>query len=59
MISTNTTSTPTDRPSFDFARWWDRYGILFVLIALVLLMAAIAPNFASVDNFWKDRKSVV
>ncbi|WP_347040858.1 ABC transporter permease subunit [Brachybacterium nesterenkovii] len=58
MTSTNTTSTPTDRSSFDFARWWDRYGILFVLIALVLLMAAIAPNFASMDNFWNIARAI-
>ncbi|WP_341853799.1 ABC transporter permease [Brachybacterium sp. GPGPB12] len=58
MTSTNTTSTPIDRPSFDFARWWDRYGILFVLIALVSLMAAIAPNFASMDNFWNIARAI-
>ena len=32
------------------AMWWDRVGILLVLVLLVILMALIAPNFASVDN---------
>ena len=58
MTTTDTSSTTTDRQSFDFARWWDRYGILFVLIALVLLMAAIAPNFASMDNFWNIARAI-
>jgi ribose transport system permease protein len=34
----------------DWARWWDRVGILAVLVALVILMAIIAPNFVSVSN---------
>jgi len=30
--------------------WWDRAGILIVLVVLVGLMAVVAPNFASFDN---------
>ncbi|MQA10186.1 MAG: ribose ABC transporter permease [Pseudonocardiaceae bacterium] len=44
--------------SFDFAYWWDRVGILLVLIALVILMAAMAPNFASVDNLLNIARSI-
>ncbi|PXY28364.1 ribose ABC transporter permease [Prauserella muralis] len=45
-------------PSFDFAYWWDRVGILVVLIALVVLMATIAPNFASIDNLFNIARSI-
>ena len=30
--------------------WWDRVGILLILVLLVGLMAVAAPNFASFDN---------
>lgn len=30
--------------------WWDRVGILLILVLLVALMAVAAPNFASFDN---------
>jgi ribose transport system permease protein len=46
------------RAAFDFAYWWDRVGILVVLIALVALMAAFAPNFASVDNLLNIARSI-
>lgn len=46
------------RESFDFARWWDRVGILMVLVALVLLMAAIAPNFNRVDNLLNIARAI-
>lgn len=38
------------RAPFDFARWWDRVGILVVLAGLVIFMALVAPNFTRVDN---------
>lgn len=38
------------RAPFDFAKWWDRVGILMVLVALVVFMALVAPNFTRVDN---------
>ncbi len=38
------------RTPFDFAKWWDRVGILVVLAGLVLFMALVAPNFTRVDN---------
>ncbi|MCQ8835547.1 hypothetical protein [Streptomyces malaysiensis] len=40
---------PVTSSGFDFAYWWDRVGILVVLVVLTALMAAIAPNFATVD----------
>ncbi len=46
------------REPFDFARWWDRVGILMVLVALVLLMAAIAPNFNRVDNLLNIARAI-
>lgn len=41
---------PAHDGGFDFAHWWDRVGILIILIALCALMTVIAPNFASGDN---------
>jgi ribose transport system permease protein len=61
---TNKQSTPahpadiTAKEPFDFARWWDRVGILVVLLALVILMAIIAPNFARVDNLLNIARSI-
>ncbi|WP_431522467.1 ABC transporter permease subunit [Shinella zoogloeoides] len=46
------------REPFDFARWWDRVGILMVLVALVLLMAIIAPNFNRVDNLLNIARAI-
>ena len=43
---------------FDFAKWWDRVGILVVLVALVLLMSLIAPNFNRVDNLLNIARSI-
>jgi len=43
---------------FDFAKWWDRVGILMVLVALVILMSAIAPNFNRVDNLLNIARSI-
>ncbi|QBI56476.1 ABC transporter permease [Streptomonospora litoralis] len=33
-----------------FAKLWDRYGILGVLVLMTALMAVLAPNFLSFDN---------
>ncbi|GAA0966383.1 ribose ABC transporter permease [Acrocarpospora macrocephala] len=41
-----------------FAYWWDRLGIVAVLIVLVALMAVIAPNFATVDNLLNIARSI-
>lgn len=49
---------PVARTSFNFAKWWDRVGILVVLVALVLLMSAIAPNFNRVDNLLNIARSI-
>jgi ribose transport system permease protein len=43
---------------FDFAKWWDRVGILVVLVALIILMSAIAPNFNRVDNLLNIARSI-
>lgn len=48
----------TERAPFDFAKWWDRVGILMVLAALVILMSAIAPNFNRVDNLLNIARSI-
>ena len=59
MNSEQTTSPARPaREPFDFARWWDRVGILMVLVALVLLMAAIAPNFNRVDNLLNIARAI-
>lgn len=61
MNSDDTNALAPARPArepFDFARWWDRVGILMVLVALVLLMAAIAPNFNRVDNLLNIARAI-
>lgn len=49
---------PAEKAPFDFARWWDRVGILMVLVALVLLMSLIAPNFNRVDNMLNIARAI-
>ncbi|NNM46823.1 ABC transporter permease subunit [Knoellia koreensis] len=57
--ATTTRGKPTAAGAgFDFAYWWDRVGILAVLVVLVALMAVIAPNFASVDNLFNIARSI-
>ncbi|RJG41092.1 ABC transporter permease [Mesorhizobium sp. DCY119] len=56
LTARGTTETPSE--PFDFAKWWDRVGILVVLLALVILMAIIAPNFARVDNLLNIARSI-
>jgi ribose transport system permease protein len=46
------------RRQFDFAWWWDRVGILMVLLLLVLLMSIFAPNFNRVDNLLNIARSI-
>ncbi|MGE0279667.1 MAG: ABC transporter permease [Rhizobiaceae bacterium] len=61
MNSEETNAMNPARPArepFDFARWWDRVGILMVLVALVLLMAIIAPNFNRVDNLLNIARAI-
>jgi ribose transport system permease protein len=61
-LRTQQPNTPTEeahfRRSFDFAHWWDRVGILVVLIVLVALMIVIAPNFATVTNLLNIARSI-
>lgn len=47
-----------EKAPFDFAKWWDRVGILMVLVALVVLMSLIAPNFNRVDNLLNIARSI-
>lgn len=49
--------TPAKAP-FDFAKWWDRVGILIVLLVLLMLMSAFAPNFNRVDNLLNIARSI-
>ncbi|MER6987783.1 ABC transporter permease [Saccharopolyspora hirsuta] len=58
QTTTQGTDKVRERKSFGFATWWDRVGILAVLIALVVLMALIAPNFASVENLLNIARSI-
>ncbi|MGG5173377.1 ABC transporter permease subunit [Pseudarthrobacter sp. J1738] len=51
-------AAPPPSRGFDFAYWWDRVGILVVLVALVVLMVVIAPNFASVNNLLNIARSI-
>lgn len=44
------TEPNAENKRFDFAKWWDRVGILAVLVILCVFMAVAAPNFASADN---------
>lgn len=56
--TTQPTPTTRDHAPFDFAKWWDRVGILMVLVALVILMSAIAPNFNRVDNLLNIARAI-
>jgi ribose transport system permease protein len=44
--------------TFDFSFWWDRVGILVVLLALIALMVVIAPNFASISNLLNIARAI-
>jgi len=41
-----------------FGQVWDRYGIVVVLLAMVALMAVIAPNFLSLSNGFNVARAV-
>src|SRR5690625_7839702 len=41
----------------DFATFWDRWGIIAVLLLLFLLMALIAPNFLSVSHGFNSARA--
>lgn len=62
MNQTNETTAPLqqlpEKEPFDFARWWDRVGILIVLLVLVIFMAVFAPNFARLDNMFNIARSI-
>ena len=47
-----------ERPRPGFGQVWDRYGILVVLLAMVALMAVIAPNFLSLSNGFNVARAV-
>ncbi|MFV0314747.1 MAG: ABC transporter permease subunit [Anaerotignum sp.] len=47
-----------EKKPFDFAKWWDRIGILMVLAVLTIFMALVAPNFTRVDNLLNILRAV-
>lgn len=51
-------SQAKEKRRFDFAWWWDRVGILMVLVLLLLLMSIFAPNFNRVDNLLNIARSI-
>lgn len=52
------TAPHSERAGFDFAHWWDKVGILLVLVVLVVLMAVFAPNFNRVDNLLNIARAI-
>jgi len=59
--STKTAGNPAShkqKKPVDFALWWDRVGIAVVLIILILLMSAIAPNFNSMNNLLNIARAI-
>ena len=57
---TPSTNAASSRPArtFNFATWWDRVGILAVLVLLTVFMAVAAPNFATVDNLLNIARAI-
>ena len=51
------TELPVKAP-FDFAKWWDRAGILIVLLVLLITVSTFAPNFNRVDNLLNIARSI-
>jgi ribose transport system permease protein len=49
---------PAERRRPSFGQVWNRYGILIVLLAMVALMAVIAPNFWSLSNGFNVARAV-
>lgn len=43
---------------FDLARFWDRWGILAVLLALTIFMVLVAPNFTTMSNGFNIARAV-
>lgn len=59
MTTQNQVTDPAPvRQPFEFAKWWDRVGILVVLLALILFMALAAPNFATTGNLLNIARSI-
>lgn len=58
--TTDATVAPAPKPATEkgLAYWWDRVGILLVLIVLIVLMAAVAPNFLTVGNGFNVARAV-
>lgn len=46
------------KQKFDFAYWWDRVGILLVLVLIIAIMGILAPNFFSVSNGFNVARAV-
>ena len=43
---------------FDLARFWDRWGILAVLLVLTIFMVLVAPNFTTMSNGFNIARAV-
>lgn len=48
--ATATETTGNKSPMANLAYWWDKVGILLVLLLMCVFMAIMAPNFLSLDN---------
>ena len=46
------TELPVKAP-FDFAKWWDRVGILIVLLVLLILICVVSE--AMMNGRWRSR----
>ena len=58
MDNNKPVTEPPVKAPFDFAKWWDRVGILIVLLVLLILMSTFAPNFNRVDNLLNIARSI-
>jgi len=58
-LGVQTDSTPdVEKPHRGLAYWWERVGILFVLILLTAFMSVAAPNFNSVNNLLNIARAI-
>lgn len=46
------------RRHLDLAAWWDRVGIVAVLVVLTAFMCVVAPNFATTDNMFNVMRAI-
>lgn len=62
MSKVDLTGTVADaknvKSGFDLARFWDRWGILAVLLVLTVFMVLVAPNFTTMSNGFNIARAV-